>query len=152
MANKRVHEIAKEQGISSKELLAALEKAGVAAKAAASSVDEDAALKALGRNGAGNGAPAAPEAQSEPPAADGALPGQPPAQPPAQGDGAPKQRPTRSSLTGERAPGSGGGVRRVIIDSQAARRQSGPPPPQQQRRRRPGGGGRGRARRLYLSE
>ena len=31
-------------------------------------------------------------------------------------------RPTRSSLQGERAPGSAGGVRRVVIDSQAARR------------------------------
>src|SRR4051812_1432461 len=37
-------------------------------------------------------------------------------------DGRP-QRPTRSSLQGERAPGAGGGVRRVVIDSQASRRQ-----------------------------
>src|SRR3954451_21692663 len=34
-----------------------------------------------------------------------------------------RQRPTRSSLQGERAPGAGGGVRRVVIDSQASRRQ-----------------------------
>jgi translation initiation factor IF-2 len=40
-----------------------------------------------------------------------------------------RQRPTRSSLQGERAPGSAGGVRRVVIDSQASRRQG------------PGGGG-----------
>ena len=34
-----------------------------------------------------------------------------------------QRRPTRSSLQGERAPGSAGGVRRVVIDSQASRRQ-----------------------------
>ena len=38
-----------------------------------------------------------------------------------------RQRPTRSSLQGERAPGSAGGVRRVVIDSQAARRGPGGP-------------------------
>ena len=47
MAKKRVHEIAKAQGLSSKELLAALNAAGVEAKAAASSVEEADALKAL---------------------------------------------------------------------------------------------------------
>src|SRR4051794_1636529 len=35
------------------------------------------------------------------------------------GAGAQRQRPTRSSLQGERAPGAAGGVRRVVIDSQA---------------------------------
>ena len=52
MAKKRVHEIAKAQGLSSKELLAALKKAGIEAKAAASSVEEADALKALSGNGA----------------------------------------------------------------------------------------------------
>ncbi len=47
MAKKRVHEIAKAQGVSSKELLAALKAAGVEAKAAASSVEEADALKAI---------------------------------------------------------------------------------------------------------
>ena len=41
MAKKRVHEIAKEKGIPSKEVLAILQKAGFDVKAAASSVDED---------------------------------------------------------------------------------------------------------------
>jgi translation initiation factor IF-2 len=60
MSKKRVHEIAKEQGLSSKELLERLKAAGVEAKAAASSVEEAVALKALGANGAsGNGSPAA---------------------------------------------------------------------------------------------
>jgi translation initiation factor IF-2 len=47
VAKKRVHEIAKAQGVSSKELLAALKAAGVEAKAAASSVEEADALKAI---------------------------------------------------------------------------------------------------------
>jgi translation initiation factor IF-2 len=52
------------------------------------------------------------------------------------------KRPTRDSLQGERAPGSGGGRRRVVIDSQASRRapgggaQSNQPPRRQRRGRR----------------
>ena len=60
MTKKRVHEIAKEQGLSSKELLGRLKAAGVEVKAAASSVDEAVALQALRSNGTvGNGTPAA---------------------------------------------------------------------------------------------
>src|SRR5438270_68638 len=80
MAKKRVHEIAKERGISSKEVLAILQKAGFDVKAAASSVDEGDIAKAFGggadgANGAdgadaSNGADAAPAApgpaQAEP--------------------------------------------------------------------------------------
>ncbi len=68
MTKKRVHEIAKEQGLSSKELLEKLKAAGVEAKAAASSIDEAVALKALGgANGAvSNGAPAAPAERQGP--------------------------------------------------------------------------------------
>ena len=66
MTKKRVHEIAREQGISSKDLLERLHAAGVPAKAASSSVEEGTALKVLAENGsssgngsqAGNGAPA----------------------------------------------------------------------------------------------
>ena len=47
MAKKRVHEIAKAQGLESKEVLAALKSAGIEAKAAASSVEEADALKAI---------------------------------------------------------------------------------------------------------
>ncbi|HEY6694405.1 MAG TPA: translation initiation factor IF-2 N-terminal domain-containing protein, partial [Solirubrobacteraceae bacterium] len=52
------------------------------------------------------------------------------AQPPSgggqsDGGGERRQRPTRSSLQGERAPGAAGGVRRVVIDSQASRRGPG---------------------------
>jgi translation initiation factor IF-2 len=52
MSKRRVHEIAKEHGLSSKELLERLQAAGVAAKAAASSVEEADALRVLGDNGA----------------------------------------------------------------------------------------------------
>ena len=57
MARKRVHEIAKQQGLTSKQVLAALNAAGVEAKAAASSVEEAIALKAL-EAANGGGAPA----------------------------------------------------------------------------------------------
>jgi len=138
MAKKRVHEIAKQHGISSKELLAKLADAGIEAKAAASSVDESDALKALGANGAASGAQAAAEPAGEQPAATG-EPGEGATAP---GDDGPKQRPTRSSLSGERAPGSAAGRRRVVIDSQASRRQDGRggpggnQPPRRQRRGR----------------
>jgi translation initiation factor IF-2 len=63
MSKKRVHELAKEHGLSSKELLEKLKAAGIEAKAAASSVEEDAALKALGV-----GVPAAPASSNGAPA------------------------------------------------------------------------------------
>ena len=62
MAKKRVHEIAKEQNLPSKEVLERLRDAGIEVTAAASSVDEATALRALGVNGgaAKSAAPAAP--------------------------------------------------------------------------------------------
>jgi translation initiation factor IF-2 len=78
MSKKRVHEIAKEHGISSKELLAKLSAAGVAAKAAASSVEEADALRVLGANG--SSPTAAAPAPSPPPTP---APTPPPAAPPA---------------------------------------------------------------------
>src|SRR6476469_11271487 len=70
MAKKRVHEIAKSQGMTSKEVLAKLQAAGLEVKAAASSVEEADALKVLSGNGA---APAAekPAPQPAAPKADG---------------------------------------------------------------------------------
>ena len=62
------------------------------------------------------------EQQPEAPAQDGAR-----KEGDGQGGGERRQRPTRSSLQGERAPGTTGGVRRVVIDSQAARRGPGGP-------------------------
>jgi translation initiation factor IF-2 len=148
--NKRVHQIAKEQGLTAKELLARLREAGLDVKAASSNIDEAVALKVLSNGGSspsGDGGAPAAEAGA-PPArasktADGAPPqpeATPPAQPAASSDPAPsgeapprpehKQRPTRDSLQGERAPGAPGGRRRVVIDSQASRRAAGGGPPQ----------------------
>src|SRR5688500_20111882 len=64
MAKKRVHEIAKERGITSKEALEVLRKAGLDGKVAASSVEEEEATRAFG-NGAGASAPAATAGKAE---------------------------------------------------------------------------------------
>ncbi|MDQ6777177.1 MAG: translation initiation factor IF-2 N-terminal domain-containing protein, partial [Actinomycetota bacterium] len=52
MSKKRVHEIAKEQGMSPKVALARMQAAGMKVGAASSSVDEETALRALGNGGA----------------------------------------------------------------------------------------------------
>ena len=137
---KRVHEIAKEQGVPAREVLDKLKAAGLDVKASSSSVDEAAALAALG-----NGEPAAAAAVPPPAAApadaqrapvDGAGEASAagsPAEAGLTGPGGAEQhhkRPTRDSLQGERAPGTAGGRRRVVIDSQASRRASGGGPPQ----------------------
>jgi translation initiation factor IF-2 len=149
VAKKRVHEIAKEQGLSSKDLLAALKGAGVEAKAAASSVEEADALKAIEAAKGDGGAATATATKPAPPAAS-------PQQKAAE---APKPAPKASQASkgpvrpaGQPAAGSGGGAsgkkRRVVIDSQAARRdQMGGPPPQRPPRRRGG-----RRRRPLLEE
>ena len=157
MAKKRVHEIAKEKGISSKEVLAILQKAGFNVKAAASSVDEDDIARAFSGGSAGDEEPE-PEAPEAASGSDGAGTASAPSAPAtnggaAQGDrpaGAAggesrpdRPRPTRAARGGEGGGGGGGGRRRrVVIDSQAARRDRQPPPPQQPARR-----GRGRRRR-----
>jgi len=153
VAKKRVHEIAKAQGVSSKELLDALKAAGVEAKAAASSVEEADALKAIaaakGNGGAEAKAPAkaAPAPAAAAPKAAAPTPTPPAAKPPAKG-------PTSTKPVRAAGPPQGGGggaagkKRRVVIDSQAARRdQMGGPPPQRPPRRRGG-----RRRRPLLEE
>jgi translation initiation factor IF-2 len=151
VAKKRVHEIAKAQGVSSKELLAALKAAGVDAKAAASSVEEADALKAISA-AKGNGGGVAKKAaapQAEKPAA---APAAKPAAKPAASKG--PQTSTKPVRAGGAQQGAGGGAgasskkRRVVIDSQASRReQTGGPPPQRPPRRRGG-----RRRRPLLEE
>jgi len=84
MSKKRVHELAKEHGLSSKELLEKLKAAGIEAKAAASSVEEDAVLKALGGASpsvpaSSNGAPSAPPSAPAPPVAETPRAAAPPA-------------------------------------------------------------------------
>jgi len=163
VAKKRVHEIAKAKGVESKELLAALKRAGVDVKTASSSVDEAVATKALDGDGA---APAAakeapkPAAKAEAPAkaAGAAAPkSAAPATEAPKPTAKPAPKPLQASKAPVRAPerkpaASGGGAtpkkRRVVIDSQAARRdQMGGPPPQRPPRRRGG-----RRRRPLLEE
>jgi translation initiation factor IF-2 len=131
MAKKRVHEIAKERGMPSKEVIAKLQAAGFDVKAAASSVDEADVKRAFDGPPAGDGASGNGASEPAPASAQG-------------GDGQQQRpaRPTRGGRGGEQAPGAGGRRRRVVIDSQASRGRPGPPPPQQPVRR-----GRGRRRR-----
>ena len=146
MAKKRVHEIAKAEGLSSKELLAALKAAGVEAKAAASSVEEADAKKALAAaKGDGGGTAtktatkAAPKAEAKPKKTE------------TKAEAALKNAgPQKKAAKPKAAPAAAGGAkkRRVVIDSQAARRdQMGGPPPQRPPRRRGG-----RRRRPLLEE
>ena len=120
MSKKRVHEIAKEQGLSSKELLEKLKAAGVEAKAAASSVDESAALKALGvtagpasSNGSASTPPVVkPAPASAPPAEPAAATPAPAPSPPAPAPAAskplstPAATPGSASLTAAPVPAS----------------------------------------------
>jgi translation initiation factor IF-2 len=165
VARKRVHEIAKANGITSKELLAALKAAGIEAKAAQSSVEEAEAAAALKANGANGDAPAAPaKAAAAPtkPAPKPAAAKPAPAKPAAKSEAAPAakapaadpaakpaaKKPVRPPQAGGDGGAAGKKRRRVVIDSQAARRDHmGPPPPQRPPRRRGG-----RRRRPLLEE
>ncbi len=124
MAKKRVHEIAKERGIPSKEVLATLQAAGLDVKAAASSVDEGDIARAFDPSASNGGA-------TDEPATAQTAGGNGQAAAPARQEA---QRPTRT----EQSPGAGGRRRRVVIDSQASRRSPGPPPQQNQPPRRRG--------------
>src|SRR4051794_35408311 len=153
MAKKRVHELAKQYSMPLPEVIKRLNAYGLDVKAAATAVDEklaDAALTGKPKpkaaaNGAAKKAAAQPVIQqragfghgtARAPRAENLAPKTPPkpkakpkpeAQQNRDNGGAQRQRPTRSSLQGERAPGNTGGVRRVVIDSQASRRQGGGP-------------------------
>jgi translation initiation factor IF-2 len=142
MAKKRVHEIAKQRGIPSKEVIAVLQRAGLDVKTAAQSIDENDIEMAFS-----NGKKKAEQPQEEgprQPAAGNQQPGSQPAQQQPQQSQQRSERPSRPTrgMPPGRDSGSGGRRRRVVIDSQASRRQQGPPPPQQPPRR-----GRGRRRR-----
>jgi translation initiation factor IF-2 len=142
LAKKRVHEIAKAQGLTSKEVLAALNAAGIEATAAASSVEEADALKALrAANGEPGAAPAPTAAEARPATAAAAKPKAPASAPvrpvrPADGDGA------KAGTSGQKKR------RRVVIDSQASRREQMPQAPPRRPPRRRGG----RRRRPLLEE
>jgi translation initiation factor IF-2 len=107
MSKKRVHEIAKERGLSSKELLEKLHAAGIEAKAAASSVEEALALKALSDSSpapaAKNGtAPAAKSAAPAAPAPAAATPSK--AAAPAPAPAAPAATPQSAAAPATAAP------------------------------------------------
>jgi len=133
--NKRVHQIAKERGLASKEVLERLQAAGLKVKAASSSVDEDVARSVLD-NGAGNAqAPAAPAAESKPRAAtegsDGAAerprerpaaPAEPRAESPAESPSGQSEGPAPKSETPADRPESSG---RASSDAPARRRDGG---------------------------
>ena len=128
MAKKRVHEIAKERGIPSKEVLATLQAAGLDVKAAASSVDERDIARAFN--------PSAQEAATEEPSGngDGAAP--------TAKDGAPaQQRPTRTEAGGgggarRQAAAASSSTRRHRAAHRARRPQQNQPPRRRGRRRR----------------
>ena len=176
MAKKRVHEIAKAQGTTSKELLAALKAAGVEAKAAQSNVEESDALAAL-KAAAGSGAAtatkekpkakaapkakatpkakAAPKAAAKPKAQATKKPAAKAEAKPAAaaksdgGEQAEAARPVAQKTADGAKAGGGKKRRRVVIDSQAARRDhiaKNQPPPRPPRRRG------GRRRRPLLEE
>jgi translation initiation factor IF-2 len=140
VAKKRVHEIAKAQGLSSKELLAALKAAGVEAKAAASSVEEADAVKAIAAAGGDGGTATKAPAEAKPAAKKPAVKAAQTSKKPVRPGGKASSTPAGSGAASKK--------RRVVIDSQAARRdQMGGPPPQRPPRRRGG-----RRRRPLLEE
>src|SRR6266511_5375620 len=154
MAKKRVHEIAKAQGLTSKELLAVLKAAGVEAKAAQSSVEESDALAALKNSGDGASAGTATKTATKTKTAPPAKKSEAPAKPQANAAGTKSSAtPADGSTAGDGASASKKGPpkrrRRVVIDSQAARRghlAKTQPPPRPPRRRG------GRRRRPLLEE
>jgi translation initiation factor IF-2 len=162
---KRVHEIAKQRGLTSKEVLAALKAAGIDAKVAASSVEEEEALAALAAAGADggeakeesqptSGATPSPGAKQDVGSAD-ATDAEPAAMKPDGGKPAPRREP-RASRPARRQGGQEGTParpasrkrRRVVIDSQASRREHMPQAPPSRPPRRRGG----RRRRPLLEE
>jgi translation initiation factor IF-2 len=148
MAKKRVHEIAKERGITSKEALAALKQAGLEVTTASSSVEESDAAKAFANGASAAEAPAKPaaKAEAEPAASTEAEPAAQAAAtsaPEAEAKPAPKgkQRPARPQI--QRPPTPEGEVRRAGPEGRGPRiLQEAPPPepPRPQGSQRSGGG------------
>jgi translation initiation factor IF-2 len=141
MAKKRVHEIAKERGITSKEALAAMKKAGLEVTTASSSVDEADAAKAFA-NGASASATATAPAAAAKPSGDGqapaaqaqqqaqATPEQPQARAPEQQPQArPQQRPDGGSAKqrGGAQQRPGGGSSRQRPDGGSGQQRSNRP-------------------------
>src|SRR4051794_21221054 len=157
MAKIRVHELAKQANISSKEMLALLQKAGLDVKTASSGVSDEVAervMKAVNRPVGARAASGRPPAQRSNGSGNQSRPQQrsfsaaPGDAPPRRGpSGTPggANRPGGGRPGGAPATGGGGGggaggkMRRVVIDSQAARRGPGGPPQMQPARKSRGG-------------
>src|SRR3954470_15832217 len=121
MAKKRVHEIAKQRGMPSKEVIAILQKAGLDVKTAAQSVDENDIEMAFSNGGKGpkqpveKATPRQPQSQGGPrPLGQGPVPPRPAADAPASDGG---QRPAQQRGNDRPArptrgvpPGGGGGA------------------------------------------
>jgi translation initiation factor IF-2 len=148
MAKKRVHEIAKERGITSKDALAVLKKAGLEVTTASSSVDEADAAKAFANGASATKAPAkakkaAPKTDAEakpvqePPKAEAKPAAEAEAKPAAQGE-AKQPRPAI-----QRPPTPEGEVRRAGPEGRGPRILQEAPPPEPPR---PQGGQRGGTR------
>jgi translation initiation factor IF-2 len=151
MAKKRVYEIAKEKGLSSKELLATLQKAGVDVKAAASTVDEADVAKALPSDGAQPATDTGAAPQEPRPAAPKSAPAdsserQQQASPAPRAGQAQGQQPA-SRAPDKGKPQSGGSERQGQRPPQGGGRQGDGGPPRRAmaaRERTPGTGGRRR--------
>ena len=121
---KRVHEIAKERGLESKDVLARLQAAGVEVTASSSSVDEAVASRVLANGGSTGSAGGSATSSGDRPAPAGKAPASD-----AGGSSAPSapSRPRRVTIDG--GGGGGGssrpGPRRVTIDGGGAGRPSG---------------------------
>ncbi|MGK2879208.1 MAG: translation initiation factor IF-2 [Solirubrobacterales bacterium] len=159
MAKVRVHELAKQANISSKEMLALLQKAGIDVKTPSSGVSDEVAekvMKAVHRPVGARAASGRPPVQ-RPNGAGGQSRPQQRSYSAAPGDAPPRRGPSGTpgganrpaggrpggAPAGGGAAGAGGKMRRVVIDSQAARRGPGGPP-QSQPARKPRGGRRRR--------
>ncbi len=134
MAKVRVHELAKKAGLTSKEMLALLQKAGIEVKTASSGVSDEVAEKVMKAVNRPVGVRAASARQAE----TGQRPGSGTNRTPPRGgySAGPGDAGRRSAPRGPARPtgpvpgGSAGGgkMRRVVIDSQASRRGPGGPP------------------------
>jgi translation initiation factor IF-2 len=151
MAKVRVHELAKQANISSKEMLALLQKAGLDVKTASSGVSDDVAervMKAVNRPVGARAASGRPPASAQQQRSNGGSRPQQRSFSAAPGDAPPRRGPSGTPGGANRpagAPAGGGGggaggkMRRVVIDSQAARRGPGGPPQTQPARKSRGG-------------
>jgi translation initiation factor IF-2 len=109
MAKPRVHEVAKELGLSSKEVLAHLEKIGNPVKSHSSSIDEAVAERV--RSDLGNGAAAPAPAAAEPASKPAPAAAKPAPAPAAAEQPAPAPEPAAEPAAEEPAPAATPGVR-----------------------------------------